>query len=198
MFSLAILVSGSGSNLQSIIDAIDKGYIKAKISIVIGDRDCYALERAEKRGIKTLLLERKSYKEDLSTAILEAMGSVDLIVLCGYLSILQGSIIKIYNHRIINIHPALLPKFGGKGMYGLKVHEAVLASGDKVTGPTVHFVDEKTDHGPIIKQKSVPVLSGDTPKVLQERVLVCEHEILVEVVKELAEKKELDELNKEN
>lgn len=192
MFSLAVLVSGSGSNLQSIIDAIDKGYIKAKISIVIADRDCYALERAEKRGIKTLLLSRACYKEDLSNAILDAIGRVDLIVLCGYLSILQGTIVEKYHHKIINIHPALLPKFGGKGMYGLKVHEAVLCSGDKITGPTVHFVDEETDHGPIIKQKSVPVLKGDTAEILQKRVLTCEHEILVEVIKELAEKKELD------
>lgn len=190
MFSLAVLVSGSGSNLQSIIDAIDKGYIKAKISIVIADRDCYALERAEKRGIKTLLLSRACYKEDLSNAILDAIGRVDLIVLCGYLSILQGTIVEKYHHKIINIHPALLPKFGGKGMYGLKVHEAVLSSGDKITGPTVHFVDEETDHGPIIKQRSVPVLDGDTAEILQKRVLTCEHEILVEVIKELAEKKE--------
>lgn len=197
MFSLAVLVSGSGSNLQSIIDAIASGYLNAKISIVIADRECYALERAEKSGINTLLLKRSIYKDELSSAILEAVGNVDLIVLCGYLSILQGNIIKKYNHKIINIHPALLPNFGGKGMYGIKVHEAVLAAGEKISGPTVHYVDEKTDHGPIIKQKSVPVLPGDTPKVLQERVLTCEHEILVEVIKELSEKAK-DTFDKEN
>lgn len=161
MFKIAVLVSGGGSNLQSIIDKIEEGYIKnCKIEMVIGDRsNIYGIERAEKKGIKTLTLDRKIYKSNLSNKICECLyGNVDLIVLAGWLSILNGDLVNKFENKIINIHPSLIPSFCGDGMYGIKVHQKALEYGVKVSGCTVHFVDESTDSGPIIIQKSVPVL----------------------------------------
>ncbi len=160
MFKIAVLVSGGGSNLQSIIDKIEEGYLKnCKIEIVIGDRpNIYGIERAEKEGIKTLTLDRKIYKNRLSNEICENLyGKVDLIVLAGWLSILNGDLINKFENKIINIHPSLIPSFCGEGMYGIKVHQRALEYGVKISGCTVHFVDEGTDSGPIIIQKSVPV-----------------------------------------
>lgn len=148
MFKIAVLVSGGGSNLQSIIDKIEEGYIKnCKIEMVIGDRpNIYGIERAEKKGIKTLTLDRKIYKNNLSNKISECLyGKVDLIVLAGWLSILNGDLINKFENRIINIHPSLIPSFCGDGMYGIKVHQKALEYGVKVSGCTVHFVDEDTD-----------------------------------------------------
>ncbi|ENK1242853.1 phosphoribosylglycinamide formyltransferase [Clostridium sp. FAM 1755] len=192
MFKIAVLVSGGGSNLQSVIDKIEEGYLKnCKIEIVIGDRaNIYGIERAEKKGIKTLILDRKIYKDSLSNEICENLyGKVDLIVLAGWLSILNGDLINKFENKIINIHPSLIPSFCGDGMYGIKVHQKALEYGVKVSGCTVHFVDKGTDSGPIIIQKSVPVFAEDTAGILQKRVLEKEHEALPEAIKLISEEK---------
>ena len=177
MLKLAVLVSGGGTNLQAIIDAISAGKItNACISVVISNNvNAYALERARAHGIEALCISPKDFesREAFNQAFLEKLNSynVDLVVLAGFLVVLPEMMIKEYENRIVNIHPSLIPSFCGKGFYGLKVHEGVLARGVKVTGATVHFVDEGTDTGPIILQKAVEVKQGDTPKVLQRRVM---------------------------
>lgn len=177
MLKLAVLVSGGGTNLQAIIDAISAGKItNACISVVISNNvNAYALERARAHGIEALCISPKDFesREAFNQAFLEKLNSynVDLVVLAGFLVVLPEMMIKEYTNRIVNIHPSLIPSFCGKGFYGLKVHEGVLARGVKVTGATVHFVDEGTDTGPIILQKAVEVEQGDTPEVLQRRVM---------------------------
>ncbi len=177
MIKLAVLVSGGGTNLQAIMDAIDNGTItNAEIEIVISNNpDAYALERAKKRGIKAVCISPKGFsdREAFNWALLDAVDSyrVDLVVLAGFLVVIPPQMIEAYKNRIINIHPSLIPSFCGTGYYGLKVHEAVLARGVKVTGATVHFVDEGTDTGPILLQKPVAVAQGDTPRLLQRRVM---------------------------
>ena len=177
MLKLAVLVSGGGTNLQAIIDAISAGKItNACISVVISNNaNAYALERARAHGIEALCISPKDFesREAFNQAFLDKLNSynVDLVVLAGFLVVLPEMMIKEYTNRIVNIHPSLIPSFCGKGFYGLKVHEGVLARGVKVTGATVHFVDEGTDTGPIILQKAVEVVQGDTPEVLQRRVM---------------------------
>ncbi len=177
MLKLAVLVSGGGTNLQAIIDAISAGKItNACISVVISNNaNAYALERARAHGIEALCISPKDFesREAFNQAFLDKLNSynVDLVVLAGFLLVLPEMMIKEYTNRIVNIHPSLIPSFCGKGFYGLKVHEGVLARGVKVTGATVHFVDEGTDTGPIILQKAVEVEQGDTPEVLQRRVM---------------------------
>ncbi len=174
---LAVLVSGGGTNLQAIIDSIEDGtVINAKIAVVISNnKNAYALERAAKHGIEALSISPKDYedREMFHQALLAALEerNIDLIVLAGYLVVIPEQMIRKYRNRIINVHPSLIPSFCGTGYYGLKVHEAALARGVKVTGATVHFVDEGTDTGPIILQKAVAVEPGDTPEVLQRRVM---------------------------
>ena len=174
MLKLAVLVSGGGTNLQAIIDAISAGKItNACISVVISNNaNAYALERARAHGIEALCISPKDFesREAFNQAFLDKLNSynVDLVVLAGFLVVLPEMMIKEYTNRIVNIHPSLIPSFCGKGFYGLKVHEGVLARGVKVTG---HFVDEGTDTGPIILQKAVEVEQGDTPEVLQRRVM---------------------------
>ncbi|MFU0825461.1 phosphoribosylglycinamide formyltransferase [Clostridium sp.] len=191
MFKIAVLVSGGGTNLQAIIDSIERKDLKCSIEFVISDKEeAFAIERAKKHNIKTFVLNRKVYGQALSDKILEIVDEkVDLIVLAGYLSILKGEILKKFENRIINIHPSLIPSFCGKGMYGIKVHEKALEYGVKITGCTVHFVDEGTDTGTIIIQKAVKVEEDDTPESLQKRVLVEEHKALVEAIKLISEKK---------
>ena len=177
MLKLAVLVSGGGTNLQAIIDAISAGKItNACISVVISNNaNAYALERARAHGIEALCISPKDFesREAFNQAFLDKLNSynVDLVVLAGFLVVLPEMMIKEYTNRIVNIHPSLIPSFCGKGFYGLKVHEGVLARGVKVTGATVHFVVEGTDTGPIILQKAVEVAQGDTPEVLQRRVM---------------------------
>ena len=177
MLKLAVLVSGGGTNLQAIIDAVGAGKItNACISVVISNNaNAYALERARAHGIEALCISPKDFesREAFNQAFLDKLNSynVDLVVLAGFLVVLPEMMIKEYTNRIVNIHPSLIPSFCGKGFYGLKVHEGVLARGVKVTGATVHFVDEGTDTGPIILQKAVEVEQGDTPEVLQHRVM---------------------------
>lgn len=174
---IAVCVSGGGTNLQAIIDAIDNGTItNTEIAVVISNNaDAYALERAQKAGIKGICISPKSYgtREAFNEDFLKQLNSynVDLVVLAGFLVVIPPQMIAEYRNRIINIHPSLIPSFCGKGYYGLKVHEGVLERGVKVTGATCHFVDEGTDTGPIILQKAVEVQQGDTPEVLQRRVM---------------------------
>lgn len=177
MLKMAVLVSGGGTNLQAIMDKIDDGSItNAEISVVISNNpNAYALERAKQHGIEARCISPKQYetRAEFNEALLAAIRSyeVDLVVLAGCLVVIPEIMVKAYPNKIINIHPALIPSFCGTGYYGLKVHEAVLARGAKVTGATVHFVDEGTDTGPIILQKAVEVQEGDTPEVLQRRVM---------------------------
>ena len=177
MLKIAVLVSGGGTNLQAILDAIDNGTItNAKVEVVISNnKNAYALERAKNHGIEALCISPKDFenREAFNEAFLEKLNSyqVDLVVLAGFLVVIPEKMIKEYRNRIINIHPSLIPSFCGTGYYGLKVHEGVLARGVKVTGATCHFVDEGTDTGPIILQKAVEVQQGDTPEVLQRRVM---------------------------
>ena len=177
MLKLAVLASGGGTNLQAIMDAIENGTIKdTRIEVVISNnRKAYALERAKNHNIPAECISPKSYetREDFNKALLAAIDSynVDLIVLAGCLVAIPSIMVEKYRNRIINIHPSLIPSFCGKGFYGLHVHEAVLARGVKVTGATVHFVDDGTDTGPIILQKPVMIEQGDTPEVLQKRVM---------------------------
>jgi phosphoribosylglycinamide formyltransferase 1 len=184
LFRIAVLISGNGSNLQSIIDNISNRNLACSLEVVISDKlNAFGLERAEKVGIKTYTFEKKSYGENLSQSILEVLDNkVDLIVLAGFLSVLKGEILDKFKGKIINIHPALIPSFCGSGMYGIKVHEKVIECGVKLSGCTVHFVDAGTDTGPIILQKSVPVYFKDNPKELQARVLEKEHEAIVEAL----------------
>jgi len=184
LLNIAVLISGSGSNLKSIIDKINEKQLNCVIEYVISDNEeAYGIERAQKYGIKTVILNKKSFGNSLSDRILEIIdGKVDLIVLAGYLSILKGDILKKFKNRIINIHPALIPSFSGKGMYGINVHKAVIDYGVKVSGCTVHMVDEGTDTGPIIIQRTVPVYAEDSPEELQKRVLEEEHKALPEAI----------------
>ncbi len=177
MLKLAVLVSGGGTNLQAIMDAIDAGTItNAKIEVVISNNaNAYALERAKGKGIKAVCISPKDYPDRAEfnrdfLAKLDVYG-VDLVVLAGFLVVIPQEMIAKYRNRIINIHPSLIPAFCGTGFYGLKVHEGALARGVKLTGATVHFVDEGTDTGPIILQKAVAVEEGDTPEILQRRVM---------------------------
>ena len=179
---IAVLVSGGGTNLQTLIDSVQKGDINGEITIVISDREnAYALERARKHGIKAIYIDRKHCAERLMQELREM--NVELVVLAGFLSILDRELVKAYEGRIINIHPSLIPAFCGKGFYGEKVHNAVVEYGVKVSGATVHFVDEGTDSGPIILQESVPVYAEDTAETLAARVLEVEHRLLPAAVR---------------
>ena len=177
MLRVGVLVSGGGTNLQAILDAVDNGKItNAKVEVVISNNaDAYALERAKNHGVAAECVSPKNYanRDEFNEALLAKVDSyeLDLIVLAGFLVKIPEAMIEKYRNKIVNIHPSLIPSFCGVGYYGLKVHEAALARGVKLTGATVHFVDEGMDSGPIILQKAVEVLPGDTPEVLQRRVM---------------------------
>lgn len=177
MLRVGVLVSGGGTNLQAILDAIDAGTIRnAKVEVVISNNaGAFALERAKKHGIPAECLSPKEFasREEFNEALVAKIDSyhLDLIVLAGYLVKIPAAMIEKYRNKIINIHPSLIPSFCGVGYYGLKVHEAALARGVKVTGATVHFVDSGMDTGPILLQKAVEVQNGDTPETLQRRVM---------------------------
>lgn len=194
MLRVAVLVSGGGTNLQAVIDAIEEGRISnARIDVVISNnKKAYALERARKHGIQAVGLSPKDFENrDLFNEALyqELAGrEIDLVVLAGCLVVIPDKIIREFENRIINIHPSLIPSFCGKGFYGLKVHEQALQRGVKISGATVHFVDEGTDTGPIIMQKAVEVRDDDTPEVLQRRIMEqAEWVILPEVINLIAE-----------
>ena len=192
---IAVLVSGGGTNLQALIDAQNSGIIHSgEISLVISNnQNAYALTRAQNAGIKALYISKKESKtqEAFETAIIDALeeNDIDLIVLAGFMSILSERFTSRYDHRILNIHPSLIPSFCGQGYYGLKVHEAALEKGVKVTGATVHFVNEIPDGGEIIAQKAVEVEDGDTPEILQRRVMEqAEWIILPQAVEKISAK----------
>ena len=196
MMKMAVLVSGGGTNLQAIIDAIDSGKItNAEISVVISNNaGAYALERAKHHGIEAICVSPKDFpdRQAFNQKLLETIQSyeVDLVVLAGCLVVIPEIMVKAYPNKIINIHPALIPAFCGTGYYGLKVHEGVLKRGAKVTGATVHFVDEGTDTGPIILQKAVEVRQEDTPESLQRRVMEeAEWKIMPEAINLIANNK---------
>jgi phosphoribosylglycinamide formyltransferase-1 len=188
---VAVFISGSGTNLQSLIDSCADAEYPAEIALVVSSsKKAYGLERARKGEIPASTIRRKDFgsQDEFVEAMLGTLQNhrIDAICLAGYLKLVPSEIVRRFRGRILNIHPALLPKYGGKGMYGMRVHEAVLASGDSESGPTVHLVDEIYDHGKIYMQRKVPVLPGDTPEELQKRVLEVEHELYPEALRKLA------------
>ena len=204
MINISVMVSGGGTNLQALIDGVADGRIEnARIALVLSSRDgVFALERAGRAGIKTVVIDKNEYGEgeERANAILAALkeAETDLVVTAGYMSIIHQKVCDAYAGRMINIHPALLPKFGGIGYYGLRVHKAVLEAGEKETGATVHFVaGDGVDTGGIIMQRSVPVYADDTPETLQKRVLEeVEHRLIVEAANRVAQR--LAESNEKN
>ncbi|HEY8443749.1 MAG TPA: phosphoribosylglycinamide formyltransferase [Clostridia bacterium] len=199
---LCVFASGSGTNMQAIMDEIDKGNINGEIVLLVASApDIGAIERAKAKGIPYKVFPKKEYAsaEERDKAIAQALKeyNIDYIILAGYLGILTKELISHYPNRIINIHPALLPKFGGKGMYGVNVHRAVIQAKEKYSGATVHFVDEGTDTGPIILQRKLKVKPDDNEYTLQQRILTkIEHKLLPYVVKLLCEDKIKVENNK--
>lgn len=186
MSKLVVLVSGGGSNLQAILDAVATGEIKAQVATVIADRDCYGLERARQAGTPAYLVDRKLHRGDLSEQITQLIPvNCDLIVLAGFLSILNSTFIQKWSNKIINIHPSLLPRHGGSGMWGLKVHQAALDAGDSESGCTVHYVSDEIDGGAIIAQQAVAIAPDDSAENLQQKVLHFEHQLLVSVIAKL-------------
>jgi len=190
---IAALASGSGSNLQSILDAIDKGSLDAEVSVVVASKPHIpVLDRAARYGIPVVVISRKQYLDDIenfSLAIEEVLAplGIDLVVLCGFLSFLSERFCSIYAGRLFNIHPSLLPAFGGHGAYGMKVHRMALSHGVKISGCTVMFVDQGQDTGPIIVQKSVPVLEDDTEESLAARVMEAERQAYPEAIRLFSE-----------
>jgi phosphoribosylglycinamide formyltransferase-1 len=197
MLRISVLVSGGGTNLQAVIDGIEDGSIRdAKVVRVIsGNPNGYALERARKHSIKAIVVGKADYPDpgERTKAIIAALdeAETDLVILAGYMNILEPSLIEAYRGKIINIHPSLIPRFCGEGFFGKRVHEAVLAAGEKESGATVHYVDEGVDTGPVIIQETVPVIAGDTAETLAARVLETEHKILRKaVMKVIADRKQ--------
>lgn len=189
---IAVLVSGGGTNLQALLDGLQDGHTPGAIALVVSNRrEAYGLERARNAGVEALYIGRGNYPEAEArgAALLEALVSrnIQWVVLAGYLDILPLAVTRQFANRILNIHPALIPAFCGMGYHGLKVHEAALARGVKVSGATVHFVDEGADTGPILSQETVPVLPGDTAETLQQRVLAVEHKLLLAAVEAAVE-----------
>jgi len=191
---IGVLVSGGGTNLQAIIDATEKGEINGEVVLVISSKkDAYSLERARKHGIEGIYIGRKNFpdNEAFSKAMADELEKRGIMLVCmaGFLKKLSPDFIKRFKERIMNIHPALLPLFGGEGLYGHYVHETVLNYGVKVSGCTVHFVDEEYDRGPIILQRAVPVMEGDTPESLAARILKEEHKIYPQAIRLFSEGK---------
>ncbi|MDR0978126.1 MAG: phosphoribosylglycinamide formyltransferase [Endomicrobium sp.] len=194
MIRLTVLASGSGSNMQSIVNACNFGILKGLAAVVLvisNNADALVLERAKKEGIKSVCIDRKNFKdeESFNEAILCEIRCVktNLICLAGYLKMIGRSVLREYSGRVLNIHPALLPKFGGKGMYGHFVHEAVVKAGEKKSGATVHFADEKYDSGRIILQKEIAISDEDTPVDVAKKVLGIEHQLYPQAIKKVIE-----------
>jgi len=194
MLRLAVLVSGSGSNLQSIIDSYENNTLgNVRPVLAVADRKCFALERAGKHGMKTVLLDRKIYGKKLSEKLNSVLEdyNIDFAVLAGWLSILDSDFVKKWEGKVLNIHPSLLPDFGGAGMYGLKVHRAVIDAGRKESGCSVHIVTEEIDGGKVLGRRKVPVFPDDTPEELAARVLKEEHVLYPDVIGKWADSSEL-------
>ena len=196
---IAVLVSGGGTNLQALIDAQKSGILKSgKVELVVADKkEAYALTRAENNNIKTAVIVKKecASKQEFEEKIISVLeeNQIDFIILAGFMQILSESFTTKYANRIINVHPSLIPSFCGEGFYGLKVHEAALSYGVKVTGATVHFVNEIPDGGEIISQKAVEILDGDTPEILQKRVMEQAEWIILPQAAEIVSKRMLEE-----
>lgn len=189
---IGVLVSGGGTNLQALLDGFSAGNCPGEISLVVSNRKAaYGLERARNAGVEAIYIGRGNYPEasERGEVLLEALISrgIEWIVLAGYLDMLPPALTRHYANRILNIHPSLIPAFCGMGYHGLKVHEAALSRGVKLSGATVHFVDEGADTGPILSQEAVPVFPDDTPETLQKRVLTVEHKLLLEAVEAAVE-----------
>lgn len=189
---IAVLISGGGSNLQALINEIKVGGIPAEIALIISSKDkAYGLIRGKEAGIKSIAIDKKAFKDTKEVAaelILQLKeAEIDLVVLAGYLEVVPEELVQEYRHRIINIHPSLIPSFAGRGYYGERVHRAVYDSGVKLSGATVHFVNEEVDGGPIILQEAIKLDFNDTPKTIQEKVLEVEHRLLPMAVKLFAE-----------
>jgi len=187
---IAVFISGSGTNLQALIDATKSGHLDAEIVLVVSNtKKAFGLKRAEKEGIETFVFQPKEYssREIANEKLLALLKErkIDYIALAGYLKLIPTSLIKAYRNRIVNIHPALLPKYGGKGMYGHFVHETVIANQEKESGVTIHLVDEQYDRGNILEQVKVPVLPDDTPEKLAAKILVQEHKLYPKVLDNL-------------
>ena len=186
MPKIVVLVSGSGSNLQCIIDAIAKKQLNCQIECVIADRECFALTRAYSAGISTQIVSRKDKTNNISQQISSLLAKdCDLIVLAGFLSILDKEFVKAWENKIINLHPSLLPKYGGSGMWGMHVHRAVITNKETESGCTIHWVTEQIDGGEILKQQKIPVFSDDTAEDLQQRIQQVEGPALVDVISKL-------------
>lgn len=190
--NIAVFASHGGSDLQAIIDACKAGKLNAQVNVVISNNSTsFALQRAKDSGIPAFHFSQKVIEdlELLDKAILDTLveNEIDIIFLAGYLKKLSPAILRMFKNRVYNIHPSLLPKYGGRGMYGINVHTAVIAAGEKETGITIHLVDEEYDTGAIIAQRKVPVLDGDTPEVLAVRVLKEEHKFIVEILSEIVD-----------
>jgi phosphoribosylglycinamide formyltransferase-1 len=190
--NIAVFASGRGSNFQAILDAIDSGFLPAKVVVLVSNKsDAGAMNIARAHNISTKHISQQMFtsEEALADAILEVLEEkhTEFIVLSGYLKKIPAQVIRQYRNRVVNIHPALLPSFGGEGMYGHRVHEAVMRSGEKISGATVHLVDEEYDRGPIVLQKTVDIVPNDTPDSLAEKVLKIEHEIFPLALKAFAE-----------
>ncbi len=187
---VGVFASGAGSNLQALIDATIDGTLAAEIALVVSSkRKAYCTERAAAQGIETMVFKIKKHPspEEAGDYLLTKLKEhrIDYIALAGYLSLLPAGVVQVFRDRIVNIHPALLPKYGGKGMYGRHVHEVVLASGDRESGPTVHLVDEIYDNGKVLEQAKIPVRSDDTPDTLAARVIEQEHKLYPRVIQKL-------------
>ena len=183
---IAVFVSGSGTNLQNIIDAIEDGTLpNVEISMVMTDRDCYAIERSLEKDMRSYVLDRKTFSEDAEHNLIDE--EIDLIVLAGFLTILSPEFTSKWGSKMINIHPALLPKFGGKGMYGAKVHKAILEANEKTSGATVHYVTAGVDEGQIICQGIFEIEEGDEVVDLQRKVAEVEGKIFIEAIKQISE-----------
>ncbi len=184
---IAVFVSGTGTNLLNIIKKTKDGFLKSEVRLVISDRGCEAIEISRSGGIQTAIIDPKNYPDEsgYGKVLMQNLEKCepDLVVLAGFLKRIPNSVVKNFANRIINVHPALLPSFGGKGMYGMKVHRAVLDYGCKVSGATVHVVDTEYDHGPVLLQRCVPVKDDDTPESLASRIHQVEYEVLPEAIK---------------
>ena len=195
MKNIVVFASGSGTNFQAIIDAVDQKSIRAEIAgLITNNPDAISIDRARKNGIPVRILRSQDY-DDFQVYTSDLLNQLDewkpdLIVLAGYLKKIPVEVIRRFENRIINIHPALLPKYGGKGFYGIKVHRAVIAAGEKESGCTVHIVTEEYDKGPILGQVKVPVEEDDSPETLQQRILIQEHRLLPQVINKLLTQKQ--------
>lgn len=184
---LAVFVSGRGTNLLNIIKKRKDGFLKSEVTLVVSDHQCEAIGRSREAGIPTMVADPKNFttEAEFGKRLLNMLkeGGIDFIVLAGFLKKVPEVVVESFRNRIINVHPALLPSFGGKGMYGLNVHEAVIDYGCKVSGATVHIVDTEYDHGPVVLQKCVPVESADTPEGLASKIHQLEYELLPEAIR---------------